>query len=115
MEIFHAPTFYLVVAALIGYFLPLVSAWIASPATILKHPEVEGVITLVTSTVTGLAATLIHAATTSAEFSWSVWASTTATTLLLSFIGLEQSWRDSAKQAQFRSRGAKPNAVPPNL
>jgi hypothetical protein len=51
MDIFHAPALFLLVAAVIGYVLPLVSARVAK-----AHwpPEVEGLLTLVFATSGGL-------------------------------------------------------------
>jgi hypothetical protein len=103
MDIFHAPALFLLVAAVIGYVLPLVSARVAK-----AHwpPEVEGLLTLVFATLTGLASELIHAATSDDGFSWRVWASTAVTSLLLAAIGLVQSWRGSNTAARLRAKGS---------
>jgi hypothetical protein len=104
VNIFNSPALYLLVAAAIGYVLPLVSARVAKAHW---NPEVEGILTLVFSTITGLAAELIHAGTTAGvDFSWRAWAATAFTTLLTALVGQSQTWRGSATAAKLRAAGS---------
>lgn len=109
MDIFHSPALFLLVAAAIGYVLPLVSARVAKEGW---PVEVEGILTLVFSALTGLAAELIHATVAnSADFSWKAWATTAFTTLLTALVGQSQTWRGSKTAANLRAKGSTAKAA----
>jgi hypothetical protein len=109
VDIFHSPALFLVVAAAIGYVLPLVSARVAKTGW---PPEVEGILTLLFSALTGLGAELAHAATaTGVDFSWRAWATTAFTTLLTAVLAQAHTWRGSNTAASLRAKGAPAKAA----
>lgn len=118
MNLFNSPALFLVVAMAIGAIWPLVSARIVSTGFAQKYPEVEGLITLVGSILTGLAAELLHAsAGNGVDFSWRAWAATAASTIAAALASQSLAWRGSATAANLRAKGSSNNmhtdATPP--